>query len=73
MNGPGTPGNRFAEYTVNGSVNVCANIGENPVMTRVAPGSGAGELRQKISNATNDKGGYSPPYVHETKPEPKSP
>lgn len=41
---PGTPGKRFAEKTVNGSVNVCARMGETPVCTRIEPGSGAGGL-----------------------------
>ena len=43
-NAPGTPGKRLAEKTVKDSVNVWARIGVDAVMTRFAPGSGAGEL-----------------------------
>ncbi len=43
---PGTPGNRFAENTVNGSVKVCARTGEMSVWTLVEPYSGAGGLNK---------------------------
>ena len=47
-NAPGTPGKRFAEYTVNDSVKLWARIGAEVVMTLFAPGSGEGKLCDAI-------------------------
>lgn len=45
----GTPGKRFAEYTVKGSVKICAKTGDTPVCTEFESPLGAGGL-YTISN-----------------------